>query len=67
MIEVDLGGCVVQDLVGLNRVEREGDKINLVFDSMMKSHEVFLTASAMRDGMDCLECKEGTMNPLKRS
>ena len=33
MIEVDLfGGYVVQDLVGLNRVEREGDKINLVFD-----------------------------------
>ena len=49
MIEVDLGGCVVQDLVGLNRVEREGDKINLVFDSM-NGHEVFLTASAMRDG-----------------
>ena len=49
MIEVDLGGCVVQDLVGLNRVEREGDMINLVFDSM-SGHEVFLTASAMRDG-----------------
>ena len=49
MIEVDLGGCVVQDLVGLNRVEREGDKINLVFDSM-SGNEVFLTASAMRDG-----------------
>ena len=49
MIEVDLGGCVVQDLVGLNRVEREGDKINRVFDGM-NGHEVFLTASAMRDG-----------------
>ena len=49
MIEVDLGGCVVQDLVGLNRVEREGDKINLVFDSM-RGNEVFLTASSMRDG-----------------
>ena len=34
MIEVDLGGCVVQ---------------NLVFDGM-NGHEVFLTASAMRDG-----------------
>ena len=50
MIEVDLGGCVVQDLVGLNRVEREGDKINLVFDGV-NGNEVFLTASAMRDGM----------------
>ena len=50
MIEVDLGGCVVQDLVGLNRVEREGDKINLVFEGM-NGNEVFLTASAMRDGM----------------
>ena len=40
MIEVDLGGCVVQDLVGLNPVEREGDKINLVFEN---GHEVFLT------------------------
>ena len=49
MIEVDLGNCVVQDLVGLNRVERQGDKINLIFDGM-NGHEVFLTASAMRDG-----------------
>ena len=50
MIEVDMGGCVVEDLVGLNRVERNGDKINLVFDGM-NGNEVFLTASAMRDGM----------------
>ena len=50
MIEVDLGGCVVQDLVGLNRVERDGDKINLVFEGI-NGNEVFLTASAMRDGM----------------
>ena len=50
MIEVDMGGCVVEDLVGLKRVERNGDKINLVFDGM-NGNEVFLTASAMRDGM----------------
>ena len=50
MIEVDMGGCVVEDLVGLKRVERNGDKINLIFDGM-NGNEVFLTASAMRDGM----------------
>lgn len=50
MIEVDMDGCVVEDLVGLKRVERNGDKINLVFDGM-NGNEVFLTASAMRDGM----------------
>ena len=50
MIEVDMDGCVVEDLVGLKRVERNGDKINLIFDGM-NGNEVFLTASAMRDGM----------------
>ena len=50
MIEVDMGGVVVEELTGLKRVEREGDKINLVFDGV-NGNEVFLTASAMRDGM----------------
>jgi hypothetical protein len=50
MIEVDMGGCVVEELAGLKRVERSGDKINLVFEGM-NGNEVFLTASAMRDGM----------------
>ena len=50
MIEVDMGGAVVEELTGLKRVERTGDKINLVFEGM-NGNEVFLTASAMRDGM----------------
>jgi hypothetical protein len=49
MIEVDMGGVVAEELVGLKRVERNGDKINLVFEGM-NGNEVFLTASAMRDG-----------------
>ena len=49
MIEVDLGSAVVQELAGLKRVERKGDKINLVFEGI-NGNEVFLTASAMRDG-----------------
>ena len=49
MIEVDMGGAVAEELVGLKRVERNGDKINLVFVGM-NGNEVFLTASAMRDG-----------------
>ena len=43
------GGAVAEELVGLKRVERNGDKINLVFEGM-NGNEVFLTASAMRDG-----------------
>ena len=60
MIEVDMGGVVVEELTGLKRVEREGDKINLVFDGM-NGHEVFLTASAMRDGSvwNVVECDNG--------
>ncbi|MEK9698402.1 MAG: hypothetical protein VW270_21710 [Candidatus Poseidoniales archaeon] len=50
MIEVDMGGVVVEELAGLKRVEREGDMINLVFEGI-NGNEVFLTASAMRDGM----------------
>ena len=50
MFEVDMGGVVVEELAGLKRVEREGDMINLVFESI-NGNEVFLTASAMRDGM----------------
>jgi hypothetical protein len=50
MIEVDMGGCVVEELAGLKRVERNGDKINLVCEGL-NGNEVFLTASAMRDGM----------------
>jgi hypothetical protein len=49
MIEVDMGGVVAEELAGLKRVERNGDKINLVFEGM-NGNEVFLTASAMRDG-----------------
>jgi hypothetical protein len=50
MIEVDMGGAVMTKLAGLKRVERNGDKINLVFEGI-NGNEVFLTASAMRDGM----------------
>jgi hypothetical protein len=49
MIEVDLGNVVCEELDFLKRVERTGDKINLVFEGM-NGNEVFLTASAMRDG-----------------
>ena len=45
-----MGCAVAEELVGLKRVERNGDKINLVFEGM-NGNEVFLTASAMRDGM----------------
>ena len=60
MIEVDMGGVVVEELAGLKRVEREGDKINLVFDGV-NGNEVFLTASAMRDGSvwNVVECDNG--------
>ena len=60
MIEVDMGGVVVEELTGLKRVEREGDKINLVFDGV-NGNEVFLTASAMRDGSvwNVVECDNG--------
>ena len=34
MIEVDMGGAVVEELAGLKRVERNGDKINLVFEGI---------------------------------
>jgi|TARA_R110000787_G_scaffold181198_1_gene293355 hypothetical protein len=50
MIEVDMGGAIVEELAGLKRVERTGDKISLIFEGM-NGNEVFLTASAMHDGM----------------
>ena len=50
MFNLDMGGVVLEELAGLKRVERNGDKINLVFEGM-NGIEVFLTASAMRDGM----------------
>jgi|TARA_B110000902_G_scaffold154611_1_gene177485 hypothetical protein len=49
MIEVDLGSAVVQELAGLKRVERKGDKIDLVFEGI-KGNEVYICATAMRDG-----------------
>ena len=60
MIEVDMGGAVVEELAGLKRVEREGDMINLVFEGI-NGNEVFLTASAMRDGSvwNVVECDNG--------
>ena len=50
MFKLDMGGVALEELAGLKRVERNGDKINLVFEGM-NGNEVFLTASAMRDGM----------------
>jgi len=49
MFNVDLGGVELQNQKGLLRVERTGDKINLVFEGD-NGGECFLTASAMRDG-----------------
>lgn len=46
MIEVDIGGAVVEELAGLKRVERNGDKINLVFEGM-NGNEGFLTCRAL--------------------